>query len=292
MNTLLCAVLCMPALRVKADPHPEQVYEPLVSRLSEEGFPREFLADLLLDGEKAFYPDVIRLHLARKESESPYISMHSPRAIAAVRKFLQEHHAFFQSAYRDYQVDPAAVSAILYVESRFGKNTGQRPVLYVLSSVSMADEQWMTDWLIGEIDQWHPETPESERQETTKWIKERAKHRAGWAYRELIALLTMAQSTETNIRELRGSWAGAFGMPQFLPSSFLSYAVDGDQDGEIDLFSAEDAIASVSHYLMHKGWENANPLSRRKALWEYNNSWYYVDLIEKLAQSAGETERD
>jgi membrane-bound lytic murein transglycosylase B len=52
-----------------------------------------------------------------------------------------------------------------------------------------------------------------------------------------------------NFNDINGSWAGAFGIPQFLPSSFLKFAVDGNGDGVIDLFDMEDAIYSVGNYL-------------------------------------------
>jgi membrane-bound lytic murein transglycosylase B len=277
-----------PSPGLQADPHPGQVYSPLVPRLSQEGFAEEQVRELLLGAGAAFYPDVVRLHLARAERESPYLSMDNPRAVAAVRAFLQENSAVFQAAYRAFGVDPATVAALLYVESRFGKNTGDRPVLYVLSSVSLDDEPWLLEWMVGELDQRSPGLSEAEREELSGWIAERARSRADWAYRELIALLTMAGNADTDVRELRGSWAGAFGIPQFLPSSFLQYAVDGDGDGDVDLHTLEDAVASVSHYLAEKGWEETSPLHRRMALWAYNHSWHYVDLIEKLARAAGE----
>ncbi|MFW6180470.1 MAG: lytic murein transglycosylase [Spirochaetota bacterium] len=287
---LLPAAGLHPSPGLQADPHPGQVYRPLVSRLSREGFAGEQVRDLLLGAGTAFYPEVVRLHLARAEKESPYRSMDNPRAVAAVRAFLRENDEAFQAAYRTYGVDPATVAALLYVESRFGKNTGDRPVLYVLSSVSLADEPWLLQRMAGELDQRHPGLSEVEREELSGWIADRARTRASWAFRELVALLTMAEREGTNIRELRGSWAGAFGIPQFLPSSFLRYGVDGDGDGVIDLYTLEDAVASVSHYLAEKGWDASSHLHRRTALWEYNNSWYYVDLIEKLAEAAGGSE--
>lgn len=282
---LLALLLQAPGLH--ADPHPGQVYSPLVSRLSQEGFAVEQVCELLLGSGAAFYPDVVRLHLARTEKESPYLSMDNSRAVAAVCAFLQENDAAFQAAYRTFGVDPATVAALLYVESRFGKNTGDRPVLYVLSSVSLADEPWLLERMVGEVDQRAPGLSEAEREELSGWIAERARSRADWAYRELIALLTMAENAHTDVRELRGSWAGAFGIPQFLPSSFLRYAVDGNGDGAVDLYTLEDAVASVSHYLAEKGWDESSYLHRRMALWEYNHSWHYVDLIEKLAGAAG-----
>lgn len=76
---------------------------------------------------------------------------------------------------------------------------------------------------------------------------------------QAIALLQI-QEEQPGLLDLRGSWAGAFGQTQFMPTSFLSFAVDGDGDGKIDLVgSIEDALASSANYLVAHGWEASLP---------------------------------
>ena len=73
--------------------------------------------------------------------------------------------------------------------------------------------------------------------------------------KELTAALTIVDRGLADKSKLRGSWAGAMGQPQFLPSSFVAYATDGDGDGRADIWeSGEDVAASISRYLSSKGW--------------------------------------
>mgnify|MGYP002654376533 CR=1 FL=1 len=78
--------------------------------------------------------------------------------------------------------------------------------------------------------------------------------------RELDALVRIIGEGRMPKSELKGSWAGAFGHPQFLPSSYLGFAADGDGDGRADLVSSvPDALASIANYLKMKGWQAGQP---------------------------------
>ncbi|RWX76583.1 lytic murein transglycosylase [Neorhizobium lilium] len=73
---------------------------------------------------------------------------------------------------------------------------------------------------------------------------------------ELIDALTMVERGDVSPSIMKGSWAGALGQPQFMPSSYLKYAVDFDKDGHPDIWnSVPDALASIAHYLQEKGWQ-------------------------------------
>jgi lytic murein transglycosylase len=73
---------------------------------------------------------------------------------------------------------------------------------------------------------------------------------------ELIAALTMIQRGDADADKMRGSWAGAMGQTQFMPTSYLKYAVDFDGDGHADIWnSVPDALASIAHYLQKEGWQ-------------------------------------
>ncbi|NVD37343.1 lytic murein transglycosylase [Ensifer sp. HO-A22] len=74
--------------------------------------------------------------------------------------------------------------------------------------------------------------------------------------RELIAALHILDSGDVEEASMRGSWAGAMGQPQFMPSSFLQYAVDFDGDGRRDIWnSVPDSLGSIANYLVKKGWQ-------------------------------------
>mgnify|MGYP005842201479 CR=1 FL=1 len=79
--------------------------------------------------------------------------------------------------------------------------------------------------------------------------------RAGYFTDELIAALQIAQAGHAPGRTMKSSWAGALGQPQFMPSSFLDHATDGDGDGRADIWTSEaDTIASIGTYLARHGW--------------------------------------
>jgi membrane-bound lytic murein transglycosylase B len=83
---------------------------------------------------------------------------------------------------------------------------------------------------------------------------------------------------------ISGSFAGAFGIPQFIPSSLQKYGRDGDGDEYVDLYNHHDAIMSVGNYLRSCGWNNN--LSRRekeRVLLNYNRSRYYARIIMDLS---------
>jgi lytic murein transglycosylase len=72
---------------------------------------------------------------------------------------------------------------------------------------------------------------------------------------ELIAALTMIERGDVSASAMKGSWAGALGQPQFMPTSYLKYAVDFDKDGHPDIWnSVPDSLASIAHYLAKEGW--------------------------------------
>jgi membrane-bound lytic murein transglycosylase B len=87
-----------------------------------------------------------------------------------------------------------------------------------------------------------------------------ARYRGDFFRGELLAALQILQRDHIDRRAMRGSWAGAMGQTQFMPSSFLRYAVDGDRDGRRDIWaSVPDALASTANYLRQKGWERSLP---------------------------------
>jgi lytic murein transglycosylase len=80
--------------------------------------------------------------------------------------------------------------------------------------------------------------------------------RAALFTRELDAALEIADKGLASPEQLRGSWAGAMGQPQFLPSSYLAHAIDGDGDGKADIWGSDaDALASIANYLKANGWQ-------------------------------------
>ncbi len=104
-------------------------------------------------------------------------------------------------------------------------------------------------------------------------------------YPELLALFKAAKKHNLDILSLKGSYSGAFGLPQFLPSSMLKYGVDGNQDGKVSLFEEIDAIYSVANYLKVHGWKSSLPPSvQTQVILSYNNSKPYGEAVLKVAE--------
>jgi membrane-bound lytic murein transglycosylase B len=119
-----------------------------------------------------------------------------------------------------------------------------------------------------------------------RWVERKTK----WAYAELKAFLKYSYRENIDPVKVRGSYAGALGIAQFMPTSIMAYATDGNKDGRIDLFTHGDAIASVANYLKSHGWRpGIDQKAKHKVIWYYNRSDYYVNAIFKISDLLKET---
>ena len=139
--------------------------------------------------------------------------------IADGQAMLKAHAGTLATVSQQYGVDPATVVAVWGVESDYGKTFGKRPLLTSLSTLSCFGR------------------------------------RQPFFRGEFFATLKLIQSGDLKAEGLAGSWAGAFGHTQFMPSTYQRIAVDGDGDGRRDLVaSIPDALASTANYLKQAGW--------------------------------------
>ncbi len=135
------------------------------------------------------------------------------------------NRAALASAQERFGVPPYVVAAVWGVESNFGRNFGSKPVIQSLATLTCAGGR-----------------------------------RAGYYRGELLDAMKIVQSGDIDPRDFTGSWAGAFGHTQFMPSTFLGTAVDGDGDSRRDLVhSAPDALASTANFLHKAGWQPGLP---------------------------------
>ncbi len=143
------------------------------------------------------------------------------RRIAEGVEFWKKHQRTLERAQKKYGVAPEYVVAIIGVETFYGRNTGNWRVVDALTTLAFD----------------YPP-------------------RAGFFRAELESYLLMAREAGIDVFSVRGSYAGAIGIPQFMPSSARRYAVDFDGDGSIDLQrSRADAIGSVANFLKVHGWQ-------------------------------------
>ncbi|TSE20418.1 Protein-glutamine gamma-glutamyltransferase [Tepidimonas alkaliphilus] len=155
-----------------------------------------------------------------------------PRRIAAGVRFWDAHAEALARAEARYGVPAAVIVGILGVETLYGQHLGQHRTLDVLATLAL------------DFPREHP----------------RAEARQAFFRDELRAFLRLARSSGVPPDAWRGSFAGALGWPQFMPSSWLAHAVDFDGDGRIDLIgSPVDAIGSVASFLAAHGWQRGVP---------------------------------
>ena len=142
------------------------------------------------------------------------------------RQFYAANRAVIDDVARKYGVPAELIVAILGIETNYGKNTGSFRVADALSTLAFD----------------YP-------------------RRAEFFQNELSELLLMAKEEKENIFDFKGSYAGAMGMPQFMPSSYRKWAVDYDGDGHRDIWNnVGDVAASVANYMKQHGWQTGGKM--------------------------------
>ena len=140
--------------------------------------------------------------------------------------FLDEHRDLLVRAEREYGVPATIITAIIGVETFFGRIKGRHRVLDSLATLGFRYER-----------------------------------RAKFFRNELAHFIALSQEEGIDATHAVGSYAGAMGIPQFIPSSYRAYAVDFDGDGRRDLLtSVQDAVGSVGNYLARHGWRRGDPI--------------------------------
>ncbi|MEW6268027.1 MAG: lytic murein transglycosylase, partial [Thermodesulfobacteriota bacterium] len=218
--------------------------------------------------------------LRPREPSSLYRGFTKPTSVALARRCRAAHGGTLAEAERSFGVPASVVAAIIHIESGCGRNTGSEVVLHRLARLAMANEpanlrrNVLRHSLVRDRD--------GEVEELTR---ERAQYLEDTFYPEVLATFQLADRLDIDPLGIRGSGSGAFGMPQFLPRSYLSYGVDGNGDGRISLYDPDDAIHSCANYLAAHGWRTGmTRAERRRVIWHYNRSDAYIDAVLALAE--------
>lgn len=202
-----------------------------------EGISQELLDKALKDMQ----PDneVIRLDMPKNQAEfaetfSQYLAKRVNAArIQKGREMLQRHHDELERISKQYGVAPQYIVALWGMETNYGGYTGNKEIIRSLATLA-----------------WHGRDGTSP-------------NRAAFFRKELIAALKIVDQGHFTLADMRGSWAGAFGQVQFMPSSFMNMARDGDGDGKIDIRNnLSDAFASAANYLAKSGWADGQRWGR------------------------------
>lgn len=276
----LFAVFCLLTTAIGAHPlnaaDSSTYFNSLQKRLIGDGFRPEKIRQIYNQTGVAFEPKGVSLFFVHRESKLNYGQFTDRQSLDAANAYLQQHEEALSRAEAEYGVDKHVVTAILLVESRFGKYIGKRSALNTLSTMAaLADPGVRKSFW-----QYMAENHRISR----KGFEKKADSKSRWAYLELKELLKYAAHEGVNPAAIRGSYAGAVGLPQFMPSNILKYGGDGDQNGSIDLETHADAIASIAKYLKGHGWRPGLTRSKaKKVIYRYNHSSYYVNTILEIA---------
>lgn len=255
----------------------EQELEPLLGSLERMGFEREEIYKVFYDQRLRKLDRVISINAISPDSPEIYAQFTSPFAIRLARRFMRRHWRELHRVDLEYGVPKQFITAILLVETQFGKARLPYRVLEVFTSLAVESRP---DSVQRHYERLKPRHPEIEKE----WLASRLMNKAEFAMRELVAVLSMFKQNLQHLYEVRGSYAGAIGIPQFLPSSYLQWAVDGNGDGRVDLNNLSDAMPSVGNFLRYHGWKPQAPFKEKwKAIWEYNHSTNYVRTIYEVA---------
>lgn len=145
----------------------------------------------------------------------------TPATVRTAREMYKRHRTLVTRIGRAYAVDPRMLVAVWGLESNFGRFAGVRPTIPTLATLAYDPR------------------------------------RSTMFRNELFNALEILNRGDIEMEHLRGSWAGALGQPQFMPSSYLRYAQDFDGDGRRDIWrSPPDVFASIANYLQQNGWQN------------------------------------
>lgn len=204
----------------------------LIDRLKAEvDVPEQWLKDALV--EVAIQDSIVARFVKAPERTATAATYRpifvEPARIARGETFLADNKADLERAEEQFGIPKSVIMAILAMETNFGGYTGRHPTLASLVTLSIH----------------HPS-------------------RQSFFERELKAYLTLTHREEIDPNSISGSYAGAMGLPQFMPTSYQAYAIDFDADGRRDIWqNPSDAIGSIANYLGNYGWDGSYPAAVR-----------------------------
>ena len=227
LRLAIMLLLALASFAVAASPaERKQAVRAFVDEMVERhGFDRPDLMRLM--AKARFRGSIIKA--MRRPAEAKPWYQYRPIFVTTARargglQFWQQNRALLERAEKEYGVAPEIIVAIIGVETRYGGNTGSYRVLDALSTLAFG----------------YPK-------------------RAEFFRKQLEEFLLLGREEGIDLLAAKGSYAGAMGMPQFIPSSYRAYAVDFDGDGKRDLLnSTADVIGSVANYFRRHDWKNGD----------------------------------
>ena len=267
-------------IAAKSEATAESGKKPLSSvqkRLIDDGFDPAKIKRLYSRPQVSFEADGVILLFTYKEAQVDYGQFTNNWSIRKAKEYIQKNEADLTRIEKAYGVDKKIITAILLVETGLGASVGTRSALNTLSTMAALTDPMVRNKLWDLI-------PDSKKISRKKF-EIKAASRSRWAYKELKALLKYSAREGVDPAAIPGSFAGAVGVAQFMPTSILAYGKDGNDDGMVDMLNHADSMASIANFLKSHGWRPGQ--SRKKAekiIHHYNHSSYYVNTILKISR--------
>ena len=268
--------LAAPLPLYAADTATQGFFDNLTQRLIQDGFDAEYIQQLYGQSEEVYFESRgVSLYFLHNEAKLDYKKMTKRSWIREAKVYLKKHAESFDAAEKKFGVDPNVITAIILVETKFGRYMGSRSTLNTLSTMAALTQPRQREYLWEQL-------PKDRRYSRNRY-DQKADKKSGWAYKELKAFLTYTNQHDIDPVGIKGSYAGALGLAQFMPSNILAYGKDGNGDGRINLFEDADAIFSIASYLKQFGWKpGIDDKKAYKVVYHYNHSKYYVNTILKI----------
>lgn len=217
-----------PLASAATTPTYEQLQQQFIEKQQQQGFTAKEVTQFLANAHKNQQVlDAIAKPWEAKPWYQYYPLFLTDERLQAGLNFWQQHQEAINRAAKQYQIEPEIIVAIIGIETFYGKFLGNYPVVDALYTLGF----------------YYPP-------------------RADFFRSELGKLMVLLRQEQLDGSSLNGSYAGAMGFGQFIPSSYLAYAVDFDHDGKRDLVgSAVDAIGSVANYFHQHGWQQGQAVA-------------------------------
>lgn len=243
MRVFLSAIMLLLTFSVQAEDKSAEGFHTYLETLKADalaqGFDGAFFDKVTAD--VTFRPTVVKSDKnqpERKITLDTYLATRVPDwKVKQAVELYQENQALLTEIGNKYGVQPRFIVALWGNESNFGRIQGKFDVLSALASLAY----------------------EGRREALFK--------------KQFFAALTILREGHTTVDKFKGSWAGAMGQSQFMPTTFLTYAVDYDGDGHKDIWSSKaDVFASIAHFLASEGWTDKGTWGRQVTLTNGFNS--------------------
>lgn len=263
----------------------EKLFKPVIEKLLIAGSDSNFVYNLIADKNTEFNERFVKINVTGYLKKPDYSHHFNDYSVKKVSKFFNENSELLSKASKKFDVPAEVIASVMWIETKFGGYLGKSHVPSVYLSTALASEKEYIDMNVSVLKNSFKGNDE-ELDGMIQKIEARANKKSNWAINELLALEKIQKDEVIDIYQLKGSWAGAFGLSQFLPSSYVKWAYDGNNNGRTDLFELEDATYSIANYLKSNGWGKTKE-EQRDAVWHYNNSTAYVDAVLKLSEKIG-----